>query len=237
MNIVDNFNYENFLKGFEDNGYKFIFFNAPIIGKKEIILKHDVDFDCELALKLAEIESKNNIKSTYFFLLRNEAYDAFSNKNLEIIKKIKEMGHRVSIHFDPVIYDNNFVDGLITEVAIFEKKLETKVNIISIHRPNVFFTSSNSLINGLEHTYLNKYFKDIKYLSDSSGRWRFGHPFDSMEFSAGKSFQILTHPVWWTVEGQNNLQKIENLFKLKGNKFKAMVQKNYKKIFENYETK
>jgi len=237
MNIIDDFNYEELLKGFKDEGYKFISFGLLSSGGKEIILRHDIDFDCELALELAKIENTFGIHANYFFLLFNDAYNPFSPKNIEFIKKIKEMGHQISLHFDPVIYGDDFEKGLVKEISLFEDFFGTKINIISIHRPNDFFLKSKSLIGGIEHTYLDKYFSKIKYLSDSTGRWRFGHPFDSIEFKEGKSFQILIHPVWWFVNSSDNLYRIENLFKYKNDRFRKMIQENYPKILENYEKK
>ena len=234
MDKINDFNYEEFLKGFINNDYKFVFFDSLDSNKKEIILRHDVDFDCELAWELAKIENSFGIKANYFFLLFNDAYNPFCFKNIELIKKIKKMGHQISLHFDPSIYGDDFKRGLLREISLFEEFFETKIKIISIHKPNDFFIKSNSLINGIEHTYLDKYFSKIKYLSDSTGRWRFGYPLDSIEFKEGKSFQILIHPIWWFFSNDNNLQKIENLFEYKNNRFKEMIQKNYPKILENY---
>ena len=44
-------------------------------------------------------------------------------------------------------------------------------------------------------SYENRFFKDIKYLSDSGGRWREGH-FNEW-VNVENKLQVLTHPWWW----------------------------------------
>ena len=64
--------YIEFLNFFKDNGYNFIFYNELKSNlKNQIILRHDIDFSPSFALEMAQIERENEIKSTYFFLIRN----------------------------------------------------------------------------------------------------------------------------------------------------------------------
>jgi hypothetical protein len=49
----------------------------------------------------------------------------------------------------------------------------------------------------------------MAYASDSTGRWRFGHPFDSDAFHNRRPIHLLTHPIWWTQEGSDPLLKLE----------------------------
>ena len=65
-------NYIKFIKKFKDSGYEFIFFNEKIKSKFNIILRHDIDFDVDYALKMAKMENKLNIKSTYFFFAEKQ---------------------------------------------------------------------------------------------------------------------------------------------------------------------
>ena len=60
-----NTTYEKFLKKFSNKGYNFIFFNELDLSKNnQLILRHDIDLNCESALHIAYIESSLNIKST-----------------------------------------------------------------------------------------------------------------------------------------------------------------------------
>ena len=61
-----------------------------------IIFKHDVEANPIKALKLAKIEHKHGICGSYYvqgFLLEKP-------RNVEILKKIKDLGHEVSYHYD-----------------------------------------------------------------------------------------------------------------------------------------
>lgn len=200
--------YEKFLLSFLKNEYQFNFFHEHRNKNNELILRHDIDFNIEYALNTAKIENKIGIKSTYFFLLRSNIYNPFSKENFDKIKEIKNLGHTISIHFDPVLY-KDIEEGLAYEKELFENSFDEKINIISIHRPNDFLKNSNSLICDIEHTYLDKYFINIKYASDSMGEWRFGNPLDSNAFIEKKTIHLLIHPIWWMINAtdKNTLLK------------------------------
>jgi hypothetical protein len=227
--------YEEFLKGFLNHGYTFSFFNDLNHPKKQVALRHDIDFDTNFALQSALIESKLGIKSTYFFLLRSNFYNILSPQDFENIQFIRKLGHCVSIHFDPSIYED-FHKGLQLEVALFREIFNLEVEIISLHRPNAFFQQMDQPIYGIEHTYQSKYFKDIKYFADSTGVWRFGHPFDSMEFAHQKSLHILIHPIWWMLDGPSNLEKLKEYFEQRVQALKREFSHNcipFRKINES----
>jgi hypothetical protein len=203
--------YEDFLASFQKQGYSFCFFHELAEPEKQVVLRHDVDFDTHFALRTAEIEAEMGIYSTYFFLVRSNFYNIFSNEDHSNILKIRELGHQISLHFDPVVYED-FQKGLLQEARIFQSCFEEEVKIISFHRPNKFFQEYDAPVHGIEHTYQSKYFRDVKYFSDSTGLWRFGHPVDSQEFAERKSLHVLIHPIWWIVPGHSNLFKLETYF-------------------------
>ena len=203
--------YEEFLKGFLSHGYTFGFFQELSHPKKQVALRHDIDFDTNFALQSALIESKLGIRATYFFLLRSHFYNILSPQDFENIQFIRKLGHCISIHFDPSIYED-FHKGLQMEMSLFRDIFNLEVNLISLHRPNTFFQEMDQPIHGVEHTYQSKYFRDVKYFADSTGVWRFGHPFDSQEFIQQKSLHILIHPIWWMLDGPSNLDKLKQYF-------------------------
>lgn len=208
--------YYSLLKKFIDADYKFIFFDdfkSNVNG--QLLLRHDVDQDCGYALELAKIENSLGVISTYFFLLRNDSYNLFSDKNREKIRMIKSLGHSISLHFDPLLYKNP-EQGLLLEKSIFESIFNEKINIISFHRPpeNFLGSKGKKLLNS-PNTYEDRFFKEIEYFSDSRGEFRYGHPTDSKGFNEGKSIQLLIHPIWWVLKGKTNLEKIEGYKKHK----------------------
>ena len=217
--------YKEFLIKIKNQGYQFVKFSQYQEAKNQVILRHDIDYDVDLAYKSAQIENELGIISTYFFLLRSNFYNPFEKSIYDKIVKIKTLGHQISIHFDPTLY-SDFHTGLQEELAFFESNFKVKVEIVSLHRPNDFFQNYNQSIGGIEHTYLDKYFKHLKYISDSTGKWRFGSPFESAEFQKNESFQLLIHPIWWMVEGNSNLDVLRNFYRVSLIDKKAYFEEN-----------
>ena len=203
--------YAGFLGSFQEAGYKFIIFKDLSQDSGRLILRHDIDFDTSLAYQCAVVEKTLGIKATYFFLLRSKFYNLYAPEDYENVRKIRELGHMISVHFDPVLYDD-FHAGLRKEVGFFKQLFEADVQIISLHRPNAFFQDLDEPIFGIEHTYQRKYFKKAKYFSDSTGVWRRGHPLQSEEFARKKSLHVLIHPVWWMTHAATNKEKLKLYF-------------------------
>lgn len=138
--------YQEILQKYLDDGFTFVKFgefNAR--KKKQIILRHDVDFDVILALQMAEIEQKMGIAASYFFLTHANAY----NFNDVPSKKFRELGHYVGLHVD-------YTHELITEDLAMQ-------TYYSIHRPSKEHLGTNIELS----TYNKKFFKKIEYYSDS----------------------------------------------------------------------
>jgi len=228
-------NYRDLLQRFKDSAYAFKFFGEQSSSHGEIILRHDIDFDTHMALKMAQIETDLGIKSTYFFLIRSSLYNIFSAKDYDQVLAIKALGHKIGIHFDPTIYPD-FHSGLAQEIELFKHFFQEEVNTISLHRPNDFFQTYDAPIHGVEHTYQSKYFKKIKYFSDSRGSFRFGHPFESTEFKEGKSIQLLIHPIWWMTKGVDNLEKLRVYYEKRREDLKTDFFNNCIPFREIYET-
>jgi len=69
--------------------------------KEFFFVRHDVEFSVLRAFDLAKFEKeKLNIKTNYFFQIKNNCYNLISNKNIELVNKIQKMGHNVSLHFN-----------------------------------------------------------------------------------------------------------------------------------------
>ena len=76
--------------------------NLPIIDfslvkddtKSFCVIRHDIEFSIERAHKLAVLENNIGINSTFTVQLRNNTYNALSEKNIELVKDIYSMGHR-----------------------------------------------------------------------------------------------------------------------------------------------
>ena len=187
--------YENLISKCKFNKMNFSTNWIGKINKDTLLLRHDIDFSLFEAFNLAKLELKLGIKSTFFFMITSNFYNLFSRESKELIKDIKKMGHKISIHFDPTAYKkiNNFKIEKIT----FEKEFNVNVDIISIHRPNSFLNNNNKKVFGLNQTYQDQYFKNIKYISDSGGKDVLPMLDKYFKDTNRNGLHLLIHPIWW----------------------------------------
>lgn len=61
-----------------------------------IVFKHDVETDVSHALRIAQIEKQYGHRGSYYV----QAYLLENSNNVELLKKIQQMGHEVSYHYD-----------------------------------------------------------------------------------------------------------------------------------------
>ena len=191
--------YEAFLGMFQNKGYAIEPLVAGNLTANGVLyLRHDIDFDVELALEMARTEARLGARASYFLMLTSDSYNLFSARNAACVQEIKALGHKVSIHFDPLRYED-FETGLGQEITAFEAFFKSEVDLISLHRPNDFFLSHDEAISSVAHTYQSKYLKGIKYVADSRGSFRFGPPEDTDAFAKEASIHLLIHPIWWVM--------------------------------------
>lgn len=226
MNNLFNQSYKDFINQFLRQGYTITSFDElNLKNDSQLILRHDVDFDLRAAYQIAKIENNLNINSTFFFLLRGDFYNLLNDDNYNYVKKIKSFGHNITLHYDTSIYKDSKRE-LCNEVKIFEDFFNTKVNIISIHRPSEDFLKNPNGYFEITNTYENKFFKDIKYFADSGGRFRFGNPLESKEFHTRHNIQLVTHPIWWVSNFGSVDATLYDLVKRRNSNLISLLKKN-----------
>ena len=197
--------YKYLLNVINSSKKKVITFEEFFRGNNGIIMRHDIDFCPVRALHIAKIEYDFNIKSTFFVMLNSKLYSLKKQKYLHSIKKIISLGHFIGLHFDPNYYfsKSDELDYFCNkECESLEKLIKKKIKIISFHRPAKKFIGRKTKIASRYHTYMPELIKDIKYCSDSEGKWRFEDPIKLIKDNTLKSIQLLTHPIWWTTPGE-----------------------------------
>ncbi len=214
------FDYENIIRKLKNKGYAFVAFHEAenLLKKKKpfVLMRHDIDMDLEAALKLAKLEAKSKVFSTYFFLLRTEHYNVFSKEGSEIISNIVKLGHHLGLHLDCAQYPRNLSikdmsKACNKEAEMLEEWFDKPVTIVSYHKPDARVLSGNPNASyPRKHTYMPIFNKKIKYFSDSKGKWKFGNPIESEEFKQGIPLHILIHPIWWN---ENSISAYETLLK------------------------
>lgn len=59
-----------------------------------MILRHDIDNSLSQALRLAEIEAEEGVKSTWFVLLRTDFYNPASAASQKTLRRIRDWAMR-----------------------------------------------------------------------------------------------------------------------------------------------
>lgn len=195
-----------FISDLVDRGYKIVNFghpsDLPSLDSPFVILRHDIDVCLESALRLAEREAEQGIRSTYFLMISNRFYNLNSSEGLRVIRAIRSMGHQIALHFDetvrPIPDVPAFNAAVSLEATMLSNLAECPVVGVSFHRPTpVRINSGMELTSPLPHTYLPTYVSEMDYCSDSTGRWRYGPPTTRESIANGRPLHLLTHPIWW----------------------------------------
>lgn len=198
------------------------------MGKERFaIMRHDVEYSVERAFALAQVECEMGFSSTWFFQWTNNSYNILSRRNQEMIKKIREMGHHVGLHFA--------LNGL-TDMEEVRRQIQKEIRILSemfgfpitqfsIHRPSKEVLRENIKLPGVLNAYQDDFFTfaeevdgstelKVKYMSDANHIWRYGYP-DRENVLGHDKVQILTHPFAWTEKGYDNRDNYATLVREK----------------------
>ncbi len=216
--------YVEMLSRFRDAGYRFAAFPQAerllADNRRFVLLRHDVDMDLEKARQMARREADAGIAATYFFLVRTDHYNVFSGFGTESVREILRRGHHLGLHFDCAAYPGADVAGLkagcAREAGMLEAWFQAPVTVVSYHRPNELVLSGHPGLSAPRaHTYMPLFSRSIKYLSDSTGRWRYEYPPQSEALTSGLPVQLLTHPVWYADVPQRPYQALLSILSAK----------------------
>lgn len=199
-------NYERLVDLALKKGFQFISYTEGFVkARKDILWRHDVEFEPDVALRMAEIEHKHGAKATYFFQLHSNYYNIFDSHYTEVFHKIYALGHDVGLHFDSHYYGinneselNKFIE---LDRAYFEAVLGVKIKSFSFHNTTPFTQSCLSGTNGgLINVYSSHFKEKYNYCGDSLGYWRFDRLEDVLNDDNVQHLQVLTHDANWTDE-------------------------------------
>jgi hypothetical protein len=97
------------------------------------------------------------------------------------------------------------------EIDILEKNFNCSIKVVSFHQPTNIILSGRLKITQI-NTYEKKFFKDIKYISDSNMIFK-ENPIEVIESQKFPKIQLLIHPIWWMAEGFTTEEKWMNAIK------------------------
>lgn len=208
------------------------FINYSEVKRPAVIWRHDLDLSVSSALKIAEIEADYGISSTYFILPHSPFYNLLERQNVDSVKKIIQLGHKVGLHFDSHFYgissENQLEKELLYEKTFLDRLFETDIKCFSFHLTNGFTMKCEKYeYAGLVNAYASYFKTNAKYCSDSYGLWRFSRLYDFINEQTGPLNQVLTHPEWWVFPAMQPQDRIKNHINLLAEKLQHDAQKNY----------
>lgn len=173
---------------------------------------------------MAKLEADLGISSTYFFLVNSPVYNPLSPESIEILQMIHSQGHYLGLHVDAGLFPNESeLEHKVKKLISFYQSFIPLVPVVAFHRPGPFVMGKE--FNGFINTYSARFFKEIKYLSDSKGVWREGCPCQRLRKGTYSVLQLLVHPVWWS-EGESKAKKVNDLLDKRLARFVSYLKEN-----------
>lgn len=185
--------------------------------RKDILWRHDVEFEPDIALKMAEIEHDLGVKSTYFFQIHSKYYNIFDGHYTSVLNKIKELGHFIGLHFDShyynIIDEKQLNEYIYLDRNYFEKVLKIDIDTFSFHNTTPFTQSCLEYkYGGLINVYSSHFKEKYNYCGDSLGYWRFDRLEDVLNNENIKHLQVLTHDANWSDEVLSPRKRLHKVF-------------------------
>jgi hypothetical protein len=184
--------------------------------RRAIFLRHDVDLCLEKALCMAQVENSVGVRATYMVSIDCPLYSLESEFQLNIVKKISELGHDIGLHHivDDKPTDKVGIDqpeaGMNFARRKLERLIDRPVNSFSFHRPTPEVLGGSLVMNGM----VNAYSGDLMacYLSDSAGSWKGRDPLAHILSPRGRLLQLLVHPLWWGEDHMDAEDRLQEFF-------------------------
>ena len=206
--------YAELVKLAKDQRFQFILHKDEFVeDRKDVIWRHDVEFSPDIALKMAEIEHGLDVQTTYFFQMHSEFYNVFEPYFTDILKKIKDLGHHIGLHFDSHYYGIKNSEMLDKYIALdrkyFEEVFGIELDTFSFHNTTSFTLSCLEYqYGGLINVYA-KFFKEhYQYCADSTGYWRYEILDEVIRDKNVRHLQVLTDDAMWSETALSPRQRV-----------------------------
>ncbi|HEX9984460.1 MAG TPA: hypothetical protein VGF69_14455 [Thermoanaerobaculia bacterium] len=166
------------------------------------ILRHDVDYSPAAALRLAEQESRREVRATYFLLAGTGYYNLLAPEHAHVARELVKLGHEVGLHYDVRSFLPFPRDAwprlLRAQAALLEELSGERVTSIAMHQPALHGSdpfAGQEL--GFTNAYDDRFTREATYVSDSCRAWRDSGwtMFASGEFP--RRLHLCLHPVNW----------------------------------------
>lgn len=204
--------YRDFLHALDSRGWRFRSYDDEL-ADGDVLLRHDVDLSPARAVEMAQLEADVGVQSTYFFLCSTPMYNLLTGSLRDVVSRIEALGHDVGLHFsthqywdgDTVPSDADIARRVDAERDALAAVADDPIETVSFHAPPEWVLER--VIDGVPSTYEPRFFSDIGYSADSSGRWRTEPP--RIETFKPR-MQVLTHPGLWGWDDQSFAERVRS---------------------------
>jgi hypothetical protein len=197
--------YLGLLESLKDLGYRLSSLGGLLADPQGQIafIRHDVDIDLRGAVTLAEHEAEVGVAATYFISVQSPFLNLYASPELERLERLVKLGHEIAGHVDLRAAPVGF--AAIDSLRAFVPGLRR--DYVSVHSPRGGTPSPSSFGAVDVHDLCGD--RGFKYLSDSQGSWREGHPSEHPAVLAGQPLHLNTHPIWWVEPGATSLDRLK----------------------------
>lgn len=168
------------------------------IYNKQILLRHDVDFNLDYALDMALLEKDICVQATYYIQVRSDLYNALSTEGSRTISEIHNAGHEIGLHIDSRSYKGCIDFEILSQLARQDVIQWSKHLYTITPDPTPIPDYGNNDI-PLKNGY--------QYIADSAMTWRNGCFCECKQ----DKIQILIHPEWWMTRPSGEANRWEVL--------------------------
>jgi hypothetical protein len=207
--------YRSLITAFLAKGYRTVGYSDFQPKRGALLLRHDVDYSLEHAVRMAEVNADLGVSATFFVLVTGEQYNLASAQGRKALAKIVDAGQWIGLHFDATAYDagGDIDEPARRECVMLASFSGRPVEAISFHRPVKSLHGLKGPIASRPHAYEPRFFSDIEYCSDSRGAFHYGSPLEREAFRETAPFQLVLHPIWWMRD--EALSPVETLLDLR----------------------
>jgi hypothetical protein len=183
-------------------------------GDRLVILRHDVDYSPDSALRMARGEAERGVRSTYFLLLSGTYYNLLTPDHAGVAKTICDLGHEVGLH-----YDVNFFRALPqsawhalldAQASLLSRLSGRPVESISMHQPGLNGADLFRGYHGYVNAYDERFTRQMPYISDSCQAWR-DDSWAMLADGLPPRLQLCLHPINWADESRDRIRVFEDV--------------------------
>jgi hypothetical protein len=190
--------------------------------EKEIVLRHDIDFDLEAAVAVGAMDRSRGYSSMFFVMADCEFYSISTRAGRGALEELRNQGHSVGIHWDYRNYSSvpeRAKSQFQLNLSMIEQVTQERISYSSQHMPTSSVDSALLAPPSIVDMYSPLVMDNFAYISDSSMLWRSKNIFELMQTS--KKIVFLAHPLWWFYPGNQANDKLQNLEAKKLNVLRA----------------